>query len=493
GKGLQISHNLIDLEVRSPRVPDLTLIDLPGITRVPVGNQPADIGQQVRVQTPSPLSSATGSAPCSVSGAGSAEGTGILTKPDLVDKGTEDKVVDVVRNLVCHLKKGYMIVKCRSQKDIQMQLSLDEALRKEEDFFKDHPQFRTLLEDGKATVPCLAERLTTELITHISKCLPLLEDEIQEKYQNTNEELQKYGMGVPQDNNEKTLFLIEKINGFNQDITALIQGEESIDKEGIFRLFTKLRSEFHCWSVTINQSFSKGYEALKKEVWRLEKQHRGRELPGFVNYKAFEMIIKKQVKALEQPAVEILHKVTDMIRLTFTNTSEKHFEEFFNLHRTTKSKIEDIRLELEMEAEKSIRLHFQMEQIVYCEDQVYRKALQKVREKEEQEKNSNQSRKSNHQFQTEDLSMPEILQHLNAYYEEVHSRISSHIPLIIQHFVLQTFGERLQKSMLQLLQDTDACSQLLLERSDTREKRMFLKERLARLTQARRQLGKFTG
>ena len=76
--------------------------------------------------------------------------SGILTKPDLVDRGTEDKVVDVVRNLVYHLKKGYMIVKCRGQQDIQEQLSLTEAFQKEQVFFKDHSYFRCLC----YAVPC---------------------------------------------------------------------------------------------------------------------------------------------------------------------------------------------------------------------------------------------------------------------------------------------------------------------------------------------------
>lgn len=67
---------------------------------------------------------------------------GILTKPDLVDRGTESKVVDVAQNLVCHLKKGYMIVKCRGQQDIQNQVTLAEALQKERVFFEDHPHFR---------------------------------------------------------------------------------------------------------------------------------------------------------------------------------------------------------------------------------------------------------------------------------------------------------------------------------------------------------------
>lgn len=41
-----------------------------------------------------------------------------------------------------------------------------------------------------------------------------------------------------------------------------------------------------------------------------ENQYRGRELPGFVDYKAFENIIKKQVKALEEPSVNMMHRVT---------------------------------------------------------------------------------------------------------------------------------------------------------------------------------------
>lgn len=48
GEGVSISHELINLEIRSPEVPDLTLIDLPGIARVAVGNQPRDIGDQVK-------------------------------------------------------------------------------------------------------------------------------------------------------------------------------------------------------------------------------------------------------------------------------------------------------------------------------------------------------------------------------------------------------------------------------------------------------------
>ncbi|XP_036059595.1 interferon-induced GTP-binding protein Mx2-like isoform X2 [Onychomys torridus] len=459
GKGLQISDKLISLDVSSPNVTDLTLIDLPGITRVAVGNQPADIGRQIKrliktyiqkqetinlVVVPSNVDIATTEA-LSMAQEVDPEGDrtiGILTKPDLVDRGTEDKVIDVVQNLVYHLKKGYMIVKCRGQQDIQEKLSLTEALEKEQAFFKEHPHFSVLLEDGKATVPLLAERLTTELISHICKSLPLLENQIMKCHQTASEELQKYGADIPEDDNEKTFFLIEKINTFNQDITAIVQGEENV-KEGECRLFNRIRHEFLSWSKEIEKNFQ-----------------------------------------------------NEVVRVAFSSVSEKNFAEFFNLHRTTKSKLEDIRLEQEKEAEKMIRLHFQMEQIIYCQDQLYRGALQKVREKEaeEEESKTKSSAYTSSQSQaSQNSSMAEIFQHLDAYRQEAHNRISSHIPLIIQYFILKMFAEQLQKGMLQLLQDKDSCGWLLKERNDTSEKRKFLKERLSRLAQARRQLAKFPG
>lgn len=509
GVGLGISDKLISLDVSSPHVPDLTLIDLPGITRVAVGNQPADIGRQIKrlitnyiqkqetinlVVVPSNVDIATTEA-LSMAQKVDPDGDrtiGILTKPDLVDRGTEDKVVDVVRNLVCHLKKGYMIVKCRGQQDIQEQLSLAEALQKEQVFFKEHPQFRVLLEDGKATVPCLAKRLTMELTSHICKSLPILENQINVNHQIASEELQKYGADIPEDDSKRLSFLMNKINVFNKDILSLVQAQENISWEES-RLFTKLRNEFLAWNDYIEEHFKKTLGSSEKhsQMEKFESHYRGRELPGFVDYKAFENIIKKEVKALEEPALNMLHRVTTMVKNAFTKVSSNNFGDFLNLHSTAKSKIEDIRFSQEKEAEKLIRLHFQMEHIVYCQDQAYKKALKEIREKEaEKEKSTfgvfqqNSPRK--------ELTTTEMTQHLNAYYQECGRNIGRQIPLIIQYSILQTFGQEMEKAMLQLLQDTSKCNWFLTEQSDSREKKKFLKRRLLRLDEAQRKLAKFS-
>ena len=48
GTNKGISSDLITLRVESPSCPDVTLIDLPGITRCAVGDQPADICAEIK-------------------------------------------------------------------------------------------------------------------------------------------------------------------------------------------------------------------------------------------------------------------------------------------------------------------------------------------------------------------------------------------------------------------------------------------------------------
>lgn len=49
---------------------------------------------------------------------------------------------------------------------------------------------------------------------------------------------------------------------------------------------------------------------MKEEVWSFENQYRGRELPGFINYKTFEAIVKQQIMSLKSPAIMMLKTVT---------------------------------------------------------------------------------------------------------------------------------------------------------------------------------------
>uniref|UniRef100_A0A8C4VKT7 Uncharacterized protein n=1 Tax=Gopherus evgoodei TaxID=1825980 RepID=A0A8C4VKT7_9SAUR len=507
GEGVGISQELISLEISSPNVPDLTLIDLPGIARVAVGNQPKDIGNQIinlikkyickqqtinLVVVPSNVDIATTEAlrmAKEVDPKGERT-LGILTKPDLVDRGTESNVVDVVRNLSIPLRKGYMIVKCRGQQDIHDNLTLASAIQKEREFFEEHEYFRyILLEERKATIPLLAEKLTQELIEHINKSLPTLENQIKDKLHVANNKLQKYGQGVPESVEEQMLFLVDKLKLFNQNIMNSVQGEEIVTDKTKQRLFTKVRKFFNEWEAHVNNSTLKGkHQTLAFEVWGFENHYRGRELPGFVNYKTFEAIVKQQIVLLKSPAIMILKTVTELVRETFTEIAMRHFENFFYLFREAKTRIEDIKQKQEEEAETVIANQFKMERIVYCQDSLYSEDLREIRKTPGFAFNHTQSIASQKQY-----SIDEMAYHLNAYFKGAGNRLSTQIPLIIQSYVLQDYTEKLQNAMLQLLQDKNRFSILLLEKKDAATERKNLKERIKRLTQARQRLAKFPG
>ncbi|XP_073324267.1 interferon-induced GTP-binding protein Mx-like [Pagrus major] len=489
GSGSGISNELISLEIASPDVPDLTLIDLPGIARVAVKGQPEDIGDQIKrlIQTfikkqetislvvvPSNVDIATTEALKMAQEVDPDGGRtlGILTKPDLVDKGTEQTTVDIVHNEVIHLKKGYMIVKCRGQKEITENVSLTEATRREKAFFKDHVHFHILYDEGHATVPKLAEKLTLELVHHIQMSLPQLEDQIEKKLVQTRAELERLGDGLPPDAAERLVFLIDRVTAFTQEAINLATGEELKS----LKIFSVLRRVFAVWKGTIDQYGVKFNWNIEKQVAEYERKYRGRELPGFVNYKTFEGMVKEQIKQLEEPAVLKLKEVSEIVKEELFKVAQSSFVGFPHLIRIAKMKIEAIRKEKESTAESMLRTQFKMESIVYTQDSAYSKKLGKrKREPEPVNKYNNDSV----------ATLIEMTKHLKSYYQIAGRRLADQIPLMVLYQMVQEFTIQLQREMLQVIQDKEKIESLLEEESGITVKRINLQNRQERLRKAR--------
>ncbi|KAK3569103.1 hypothetical protein QTP86_022130, partial [Hemibagrus guttatus] len=485
GEGKGISQQMISLEIQSSDVPDLTLIDLPGIARVATGDQPIDIEKQIKgliekfikrqetislVVVPANIDIATTEALKMTSKVdpNGQRTLGILTKPDLVDKGAEESVVNTVNNQVIPLKKGYMIVKCRGQQDINEDLSLSQALLNEQVFFQDHPHFRQailivqpLLEEGKATVPVLAERLTRELVEHINNLLPELHKQVECQLEKTMNELRKLGDGVPQEETEKNNFLIRKINNFNQVLSDVMRAEEDTQKSEP-KIFTKMRKEFGKWKQQLDGKAIRLEENLQDEVEEYTSNCRGKELPGFVNYRTFENIVKKHVQELEEPAIQILKDISGIVHSCVNNVVSSHFEAFPNLMRAAKEPIEDL---LEQEHEKAlekIQSQFKMEKIVYSQDGLYSRRLQAVKQRPQVVN-----------FRTGSADVKEMAQHLNAYFLITSDRLANQVPLIVQYHVLDQYFSRLQTSMLSMIGGQNA---MKLIREDSSVASLFLYE-----------------
>ncbi|KAF5901382.1 interferon-induced GTP-binding protein Mx3-like, partial [Clarias magur] len=388
GEGVGICDELITLEIMAPDVCDLTLIDLPGIARVPVKGQPEDIGYQIKnlirkyIEKDQTINLVV--VPCNVDIATTEalkmaqevdpEGKrtlAILTKPDLVDRGTEKNILEIVRNQVIPLSKGYVIVKCRGQKQIDDKISLAEATREEREFFRRHEFFGCLLNEERATIQCLATKLTQDLVDHIKKSLPLISEEIKKQLWSLRKELSHCKTGPPHDPQKKKIFFIDILTKFNDKINRLASGEV-VNSDNLFVL---LRSEFKKWNDHLDNTKASFHNTVQEVMKEYDLKHRGRELPGFSDYKVFEMVVQKLVIQLTAPAIVTLKDIRETIQKQFQEVSKTCFLNYPFLQCVATNKIDNIQSKQEAKVEQRIIEQFEMEQLVYAQDGIYFKTL----------------------------------------------------------------------------------------------------------------------
>ncbi|KAG9348814.1 hypothetical protein JZ751_029131 [Albula glossodonta] len=469
GEGVGICDELITLEISAPDVCDLTLIDLPGIARVPVKGQPEDIGDQIKnlilnfieknetiilVVVPCNVDIATTEA-LRMAQEADPEGKrtlAILTKPDLVDKGTEKNVLDIVRNQVIPLSKGYIIVKCRGQKQINDRISLSDATKIERDFFRRHEYFRY-------------------------KSLPLISEQIKKQLWDTRTDLGQCERGPPLEPQQRKTFLIDTLTHFNDKIKRLSTGEVVNDEN----LFIQLRSEFKKWNDHLDSTKDTFHTIVQDVVKEYDLKHRGRELPGFSDYNVFEMVVQKLVTKLREPAMETMKTIREMVQMQFTDVAKNCFQHFPFLQCVSSNKIDNIQSNQEALVQERILEQFEMEQLVYTQDGIYYKTLNECGRTGEKASEDNCAG-----FDSR-TKYPEMLR---AYYEIVVQRLADQVPMLIRFFLLKESSRMLCREMLNLM-DGGNVNEILREETDVSRRRIDMQNRVERLTLAQAKIAKF--
>lgn len=206
------SDDIIEIKLRAPALPDLTIIDLPGIVRTATKDQSEDvIGQVDRllhkylsqertvILAVIPASSDIATVDILERAAkvdpDSSRTMGVLTKPDLVDAGGEAEVLGVLSNITKPLKHGYFMVKNRSQKESDDGVSLDAARAKEMEWFEEtlYVKRRNVL-----GVKALTSALSSLLVGRIEAAIPLLQKEVHLLLAEAKAELLKLGPRAPE-------------------------------------------------------------------------------------------------------------------------------------------------------------------------------------------------------------------------------------------------------------------------------------------------------
>uniref|UniRef100_A0A672I1Z0 Dynamin-2 n=1 Tax=Salarias fasciatus TaxID=181472 RepID=A0A672I1Z0_SALFA len=336
GSNKGISPIPINLRVYSPHVLNLTLIDLPGMTKVAVGDQPVDIEHQIRdmllqfitkesclilAVTPANTDLANSDA-LKIAKEVDPQGLrtiGVITKLDLMDEGTDAR--DILENKLLPLRRGYIGVVNRSQKDIDGKKDIRAALAAERKFFLSHPAYRHIAE--RMGTPHLQKTLNQQLTNHIRDTLPGLRNKLQSQLLSLEKEVEEYKNFRPDDPARKTKALLQMVQQFGVDFEKCIEGSgDQVDTSNlsggakINRIFHE-RFPFELVKMEFDE------KELRKEISYAIKNIHGVRTGLFTPDLAFEAIVKKQIIKLKEPCLKCIDLVIQELINTVRQCTNK--------------------------------------------------------------------------------------------------------------------------------------------------------------------------
>ncbi|TPX65689.1 hypothetical protein CcCBS67573_g08048 [Chytriomyces confervae] len=239
-EGQTISDDAIVVEVRRPEYPNLTLTDLPGIIRTVQDNEDPAMIPRVRqlvdrylVQKRTVILAVV---PANVDfhnyeilqAAEKVDPKGertiaIITKPDAIDPGAEQSVLDLLMNKKKALRLGYHAVRCRSKQHHDDKMTIPEGLQMEHDFFHNHKVWKSV---APSYVGCerLTEKLVKVLRNIITESLPIVLKEIMDKLLKCQDSLDQLG-SVMNTAQSRRLFYSRFVSAALQLMKDALQGD----------------------------------------------------------------------------------------------------------------------------------------------------------------------------------------------------------------------------------------------------------------------------
>lgn len=318
GSNKGICPEPISLKIYSTKVVNLTLVDLPGITKVPVGDQPEDIEAQIKdlllkyIENPNSIILAVTAANTDMATSESLKMAkecdpdgrrtlAVLTKLDLMDAGTD--AIDILCGRVIPVKLGIIGVVNRSQQDINDKKAIEEQLRDEAAYLqRKYPTLAT-----RNGTPYLAKTLNRLLMHHIRDCLPDLKTRVNVMASQFQSLLNSYGEDVT----DKSQCLLQIITKFASAYCSTIEGTsrniETTELCGGARM---------CY--IFHETFGKTLDSIhpltgltKMDILTAIRNATGPRPALFVPEVSFELLVKRQIRRLEEPSlrcVELIHE-----------------------------------------------------------------------------------------------------------------------------------------------------------------------------------------
>lgn len=310
GNNKGITHEPIVLKVYTVLY-NLTFVDLPGITKLAVGDQPEDIDEQIQdlilkyVRQPNSIILAVVTANTDPSTSESlkiaksidpesARTVAVVTKLDLIDKGTVQDTAELLCGHKIPVRLGIIGVVNRSQKDINDNKSLRETLKSEKEFLKiNYPDIYK-----KHGNQMLANTLQEILLMHIKKTYPVLRKTLYDTKTRLENELKTL-----QTPDQKVSFVLGLLKDICKSYCDSITGNRKDISEKTIMGGAKI-------SQIINQEYVEKLNKIDpllnltdENIGNILLNSAGTNKSSFVNEKALENMVSRQLENLIEPAM----------------------------------------------------------------------------------------------------------------------------------------------------------------------------------------------
>ncbi|XP_022149203.1 dynamin-related protein 3A-like [Momordica charantia] len=318
-----VSDKQIRLKIFSPNVLDITLVDLPGITKVPVGDQPSDIEARIRtmimsyIKVPSCLilavtpanSDLANSDALQIAGNADPDGIrtiGVITKLDIMDRGTDAR--NLLQGKVIPLRLGYVGVVNRSQEDILLNRSIKDALVDEEKFFRTHPVYNGLAD--RCGVPQLAKKLNQVLVQHIKTVLPGLKSRISAALVSVAKEHASYGE-ITESKAGQGALLLNILSKYCDVFCSMVEGKN--EEMSTHELSGGARIHYIFQSIFVKslEEVDPCEDLTDDDIRTAIQNATGPKSALFVPEVPFEVLVRRQIVRLLDPSLQCARFIYD--------------------------------------------------------------------------------------------------------------------------------------------------------------------------------------
>ncbi|WVZ83861.1 hypothetical protein U9M48_030957 [Paspalum notatum var. saurae] len=338
GSGKGISDAPITLVVRKKGVPDLTLVDLPGITRVPVQGQPEDIYDQIAGIIKAYIApkesiilnvlSATVDFPTceSIRMSQQVDRSGertlaVVTKADKAPEGLLEKVtVDDV-----HIGLGYVCVRNRVGDE-----TYDEARAAERRLFAEHPLL-SRIDRSMVGIPTLAARLTQIQASIIAKCLPDIVKQINDKLSRSSDELGQMppDLSTVADAVREFYHIVKQVRASLEKV--LVRGEfDEYPDDSKLHGTARIAEMLDDYASKLPAAHCPAGEAepFLAEEMRVLEETKGINLPNFLPRSALLVLLKKKVESIVHVPHHLVSKVWDYVEDLVMGVLQRHAQSY---------------------------------------------------------------------------------------------------------------------------------------------------------------------